>query len=129
MFHHPETMTYFMESLGTECLGGSTWRGIPYCNQEEGKGNYYLGPYAGDEDDQQFWKSIKYMPSTYATYGNWEDYAETFTSVISTTYFESGNGLEYWNESYGVYLSFRNRDIGMRRTVMTSIIDGTWRKR
>ena len=69
-----------------------------------------------------------YMPSEYATHGNWEDYAETFREVVELAYFSSGDDAQYTDFARDAYNDpLHNHNIGMRRVVMEDIIRGIWR--
>jgi len=66
------------------------------------------------------------MPSDYAAVGSYEDFAETWREVVTRAYIRSGD-TSYIRQAQLVYNHNLNHDIGRRRKVMNSIINGSWR--
>lgn len=122
-YHDSRMVDYFMTELGAHCSNQPAGSIGYYCNENTQTGvDYDPGPYAGDSNDP-----IKYMPSLYATKGSYEDFAETWRETAIKAYIDSGNSL-YSKEANLVYShEVYSHDIGERRVVMTSIIDGTWK--
>lgn len=127
-FHQPKTMSYFMKQLETKCSNHPWWSWkVPYCNKDQGKTvSYNAGPYKGTPSNGYGYTN---MPSEYATHGNYEDYAETWREVVVKAYIDSGD-TAWINEAKLLYdakgYNF-NHSIGQRRTVMESIINGSWK--
>ncbi len=71
--------------------------GVPYCYDPTGT-SYDPGPYKGENDIA--------LASDYVTYGNWEDYAETFLAVILKFNNDYFSGQEYSNDFEGYYDSY-----------------------
>lgn len=116
-------MDYFMSKLKSHCSNQPFWRKGFYCDKRQGNGVVYdPGKLAGDTTDP-----IKYMPSKYATLGSYEDFAETWREVVVKAYIDSGD-TAYLAQANLVYkFDVYSHDIGQRRVVMTSIIDGSWK--
>ncbi len=127
MFNNPLTLAYFMNKLGTQCLNfQSGLTGFPYCYTDKGPDSslYYVGPDAGS---YSMGNGYSNMPSLYSAQGDWEDYAETFRVVVVSAYFSSGR-TNYVDDARLVYnYPGSNYNIGIRRTVMNAIINGSWK--
>jgi len=120
---HPEFGNYFVKELGARCYDSVTGITLNYCYQDNnGTDKYDPGKYAGDQ--------LQFMPSSYANKGKGEDFAETFREVVVSAYLASGDQF-YIKEARLVYdfpgMGF-NHDIGKRREVMETIINGSWRR-
>ena len=88
-------------------------------NEKDPASSYDPGIHAGLHDE--------HLPSSYASTGNWEDYAETFTVVVSEAYIRSKDKT-YNPDAKLVYEdNHYNIDIGRRRKIMKAILGGTWR--
>jgi hypothetical protein len=113
----PDKVKYFRDELGASCSNGKN-----YCNTNEDHTlTYKPGSFAGDKNQN--------MPSSYALIGSYEDFAETWREVVTSAYIRSGD-TTYIRQAWLVYNSNYyklNHDIGRRRKVMNSIINGSWR--
>ena len=127
--NQPLTMSYFMFELGTHCENGIENAGIIYCFENSGIGTYDPGDYQGSPwpSDQGDPPAGTNMPSSYAESGNWEDYAETFVTVVLEAYVATGD------QAFSGDATFLNNskhpDISQRRRVMQDILNGVWKKR
>jgi len=100
-----------------------------YCIDDGVKheGKYDPGPFAG-----KHWvykdpmPKGTHLPSDYAGTGNWEDYAETLTLVVSEAYVRSKD-IGFRKQAKKIYDFYKNHDIGRRRKVMKNIISRNWR--
>jgi hypothetical protein len=110
----PDKVKYFMHELGASCSNGAN-----YCNIDDKKAGLTYNPGMGSSN----------MPSGYASHGSYEDFAETWREVVTQAYIRSGD-TTYIKQARLVYdapgMGF-NHDIGRRRKVMNSIINGSWR--
>jgi hypothetical protein len=119
-YHHNfRSLAYFMTELETKCSNQPWWKDVRYCNSNQQPGvTYDPGRYAGDK--------FQYMPSSYAMVGSFEDFAETWKEVVMSAYVSTGgiwvNDAKHANEFFSA-----NHNIRERRTVMTKIINGSWR--
>jgi len=121
-------MSYFMSELGTECSNHHWWNwGVPYCNVAQNTTlTYNAGIYKGVYSSLYGYTN---MPSKYANNGNHEDYAETWREVVVKAYLDSGD-TSWITEAKLLYNAPRynfNHNIDKRRTVMESIITGSWK--
>jgi hypothetical protein len=113
----PGMIDYFMSELEASCNNQKS-----YCNEKDIGVDYEPGRFAGPQNDP-----LKYMPSTYAATGSYEDFAETWREVVTRAYIRSGD-TTYIKQARLVYIYDNlNHDIGRRRKVMNSIIDGSWK--
>jgi hypothetical protein len=117
----PQMIQYFMRELGASCSNGAN-----YCNRyQDSTVTYIPGPSAGTPP------KYEHMPSSYALVGSYEDFAETWREVVTRAYIRSGD-TTYIRQARLVY-NFNiaplalNHDIGRRRKVMNSIINGSWK--
>ena len=123
-YNNTGVLAHFMKELGAVCTDGSS-NIIDYCHTNNPGELYDPGPYAGlDGSTQQYLN----MPSDYSLAGIGEDFAETFTVVVSEGYIHSGNKT-YIKTAKDVYENkIYNHDIGRRRKVMKAIISGSWKE-
>jgi len=121
--HDKKKMDYFMSELETHCSNQWWFQKSAYCNTRQQSGvKYDAGPFAVGSTSQ-----TQYMPSLYALVGSYEDFAETWREVVVKAYIDSGD-TAYITEANLVYAyDINSHDIGQRRIVMTSIIDGSWK--
>ena len=115
MFNDMPTLGFFMNRVGSTCIGGTvTPSGFPYCNgnTKEPTGRYEPGKFD--------------YPSDYAATSNYEDYAETFREVVIKGYLDGGSST-YFTSANQIYL-FPNykHNIPVRSSAMTAIINGSW---
>ena len=125
----PETMTYFMDELGSKCIGGTIINGVPYCIHGVGNpnGSYDAGPYAGEPwNDDLTPNPGTFTASKYATQGNYEDFAETFITVLLHNYMLSGD-MEYRSVAFEIFMPLHH-SLGKRQFVMEDILSGKWKK-
>jgi hypothetical protein len=127
--NQPLTMSYFMFELGAQCENGIENDGIIYCFENNGIGTYDPGDYEGSPwpSDQGNPPAGTNMPSSYAESGNWEDYAETFVTVVLEAYVASGDQAFSGDATFLNNNKYHN--ISQRRRVMQDILDGVWKKR
>ena len=125
--NHTQSTNYFKEELGVRCYDKVTNKDKAYCYVGRGNDAYDPGLYAGEVS-----KNYPYIPSQYALKGIGEDYAETFTVVVTGAYIRSGN-TTYFGEAGKIYIDryvsdpTKTVNIGKRWTVMEAILDGTWK--
>jgi hypothetical protein len=119
--HNPEVLAYFLDELQAKC---DIQRDDNYCNNGYPKdgGLYDTGKFAGTINDP-----TQYMPTDNASKGSYEDFADSWREVVTRAYIRSGDStyIKQARPAYE-YLSLHH-DIGRRRKVMNSIINGSWK--
>jgi hypothetical protein len=117
-YRNPKMMDYFMGELGAHCSNQPVDRVGYYCNSDQDPSIIY--------DPGKSANGTQNIPSEYALHGSYEDFAETWREVVTRAYIRSGDAV-YIRQAWIVYNHKLNHDIGRRRKVMNSIINGSWK--